>query len=200
MHRFNKPHPDGSTAPTDRRGPRRRPRLRPPASMAVALMALFVALGGTSYAAITISGKNVKNGSLTGADIKNGSLRGTDVRNRSLTSSDLSSGTISSLRGTSGPAGPAGTSGPAGPAGPAGTFGTVTVRSAVYSSGAPVTASCQSGEVAVGGGVSTGSPFGFPRVSAPTPTSGTPTGWQGQVVNTSNVAVSGTVYAVCARR
>ena len=179
MHRFNKPHPR-----------------RPSASMAVALLALFVALGGTSYAAITITGKNVKNSSLTGKDIKNGSLRGTDVRNRSLTSSDLSSGTISSLRGNSGPAGPAGTSGPAGPAG---TFGTVTVRSASYSSGDPVTASCQSGEVAVGGGV--GADFsGFLRMSEPTPGSGTPTGWKGQVVDTSNDAQPGTVYAVCARR
>lgn len=199
MHRFNKPHPDGSTAPTDRRGPRRRPRLRPPASMAVALMALFVALGGTSYAAITISGKNVKNGSLSGADIKNGSLRGTDVRNRSLTSSDLSSGTISSLRGKSGPAGPAGTSGPAGPAGPAGTFGTVTVRSSFSSSGAPVTARCQGGEVAVGGGVGADL-SGFLRMSEPTPGSGTPTGWQGQVVDANDVNQPGTVYAVCARR
>jgi hypothetical protein len=34
---------------------------RPSPSMAVALIALFVALGGTGYAALTITGKNVKN-------------------------------------------------------------------------------------------------------------------------------------------
>jgi len=96
--------------------------------MAVALIAMFVALGGTSYAAITITGKNVKNSSLSGADIKNGSLRGTDVRNRSLTSRDLSAGTISSLRGKSGPGGPAG---PAGRAGSAQAYGFVTSAGAV---------------------------------------------------------------------
>jgi hypothetical protein len=41
-------------------------RRRPSPSMLVALLALFVALGGTSYAALTITGKNVRNGSLTG--------------------------------------------------------------------------------------------------------------------------------------
>jgi hypothetical protein len=46
----------------------------PSPSMAVALTALAVALGGTSYAAVTITGKNVRNSSLTGADIKNNSL------------------------------------------------------------------------------------------------------------------------------
>ncbi|MGH2946858.1 MAG: hypothetical protein ACRDPC_11455 [Solirubrobacteraceae bacterium] len=39
-----------------------------------ATAALFVALGGSSYAAITITGGNVANGSLTGSDVKNGSL------------------------------------------------------------------------------------------------------------------------------
>jgi hypothetical protein len=61
---------------------------------AIAICALCVALGGTSYAAITISGKNVKNGSLTGADLKNGSVTGADVQNGSLTKSDLKKGTI----------------------------------------------------------------------------------------------------------
>ena len=60
-----------------------RPR-RPSASMVVALIALFVALGGSSYAAITITGKNVKNGSLTGSDIKSGSLTGKQIANGSL--------------------------------------------------------------------------------------------------------------------
>ncbi len=50
-------------------------RLPSPAMM-VALLALFAALAGTSYAAVTITGKNVKNSSLTGSDVKNGSLTG----------------------------------------------------------------------------------------------------------------------------
>jgi type VI protein secretion system component Hcp len=41
---------------------------------------LFVVLGGSAYAAVSISGKDVRNGSLTGADIKNHSLRARDFR------------------------------------------------------------------------------------------------------------------------
>ena len=70
----------------------------------IASLALFVALGGTSYAALTITSKHVKNGSLTGADIKNSSIRGADVANGSLLSSDFGPGQL-----------PAGEAGPAGP-------------------------------------------------------------------------------------
>jgi hypothetical protein len=38
-----------------------------------ATAAMFIALGGSSYAAIKITGSNVANGSLAGADIKNAS-------------------------------------------------------------------------------------------------------------------------------
>ena len=58
-------------------------------------LALFVALGGTSYAAVEITGRDVKNGSLTGADVKNRSLTGVDVKNRSLTGSDVKDGALS---------------------------------------------------------------------------------------------------------
>src|SRR4051794_27118217 len=64
---------------------------RPSPSMVVALVALFVALGGTSFAALVITGGNVRNGSLTGADVKNASLTGTDVRNNKLTGRDVTS-------------------------------------------------------------------------------------------------------------
>lgn len=46
----------------------------------VATLALFVALGGTSYAAFTITGANVKDGSLTGKDLKRNSLTGRQIR------------------------------------------------------------------------------------------------------------------------
>jgi hypothetical protein len=60
----------------------------------VAYLALFVALGGSSYAAITITGKNVKNGSLTGKDIKNSSLTTSDVKNRALLARDFKRGQL----------------------------------------------------------------------------------------------------------
>jgi len=50
----------------------------------VATLALFVALGGSSYAAITITGKNVKNGSLTGKDIKRNALGAKQVKESRL--------------------------------------------------------------------------------------------------------------------
>jgi hypothetical protein len=42
-------------------------------------IAVFVALGGTTYAAATITGGDVKNGSLTGKDIKRNSLNGKQI-------------------------------------------------------------------------------------------------------------------------
>ena len=61
-------------------------------SNVMATLALFVALGGTSYAAATITGADVRNGSLTGKDVKNRSLTGVDIKNRSLTGSDVKDG------------------------------------------------------------------------------------------------------------
>ena len=53
----------------------------------MATVALFVALGGSSYAALRITSKNVPRNALTGADIKN--LTGKDVRNNRLTGADV---------------------------------------------------------------------------------------------------------------
>jgi hypothetical protein len=55
-------------------------------------IALFLAMGGVSYAAIVITGANVRNGSLTGADLRDGSVAGSDVANNSLGLTELTSG------------------------------------------------------------------------------------------------------------
>jgi hypothetical protein len=80
-------------------------------SMIVAMLALFVAMGGTAIAASTalITGKQIKNSSITGLDVKNKSLTPKDFRG--------------SVRGRTGARGPAGPTGPAGPAGAAGAKG-----------------------------------------------------------------------------
>ena len=85
----------------------------------MATVAMFVALGGTSYAAITITSRNVKDGSLTGRDIKKKSV----PLNR-LTGS-LRSGQEgpAGLKGEPGPQGPKGEAGERGPAGPPGPQG-----------------------------------------------------------------------------
>lgn len=58
---------------------------RPSPALAVALLALFVALGGTGYAAFklpknSVGTKQIKNNAVTGAKVKNGSLTGADIK------------------------------------------------------------------------------------------------------------------------
>lgn len=62
---------------------------RPSVATVLSLIALFAALGGTSYAAANITGKQVKNGSLTGTDVRNRSLSGSDLKNNSLTGGQI---------------------------------------------------------------------------------------------------------------
>src|SRR5690242_5239470 len=97
---------------------------RPSPALVVAVIALVLAAGGSSWAApvrqaaaTLITGKQVKNESLTGSDIKNGSITGADIKPGSLTAS-LFTGVFGST-----PAGVAGPQGPAGPSGPQGERG-----------------------------------------------------------------------------
>lgn len=79
----------------------------------IALLALFVSLGGTATAAIVISGRNIKNESVTSADIKNGSLL----------SKDFKSSELGKLKGAKGDTGATGATGAAGAVGAAGAKG-----------------------------------------------------------------------------
>ena len=90
----------------------------------MAYLALFVALGGTSYAAVSINSADVVNNSLTSGDIRNNSLTGRDVKERSLRATDFAAGQLPA--GTAGPpgaSGPPGGPGPDGATGPAGANG-----------------------------------------------------------------------------
>jgi len=84
-------------------------------SLVISILALFVALSGTSYAVTVVTGKNVRDGSLTGKDVKDNSLTSGDVRNGSLRLRDFRSGELT--KGATGARGPAGPAGPAGAAG-----------------------------------------------------------------------------------
>ncbi len=79
---------------------------RPTPATIISVLALVVATGGTSYAALSITGKDVVNQSLTGKDIKNQTVTGKDVRNKSLKAKDFADDQL--------PAGPQGPQGPAG--------------------------------------------------------------------------------------
>jgi hypothetical protein len=80
-------------------------RRRPSPAFVISVIALFVALGGSSYAALKISSKNVVNNSLTTSDIKNRSLLKKDFR-----SGQLPRG-AQGVQGAQGPSGRAGRDG-----------------------------------------------------------------------------------------
>ncbi|HET9012321.1 MAG TPA: hypothetical protein VFN38_10940 [Gemmatimonadaceae bacterium] len=61
---------------------------------AVAYLALFIALGGTSYAASQLTGDDIRNSSLTGADIASSSVKGGDIVNSSLAGRDVKDKTL----------------------------------------------------------------------------------------------------------
>src|SRR3954468_24636624 len=57
---------------------------RPSPSMAVALVALFVALGGTSYAVSRIDGRQLKSASVSGSKLRRNTLGGREIREAAL--------------------------------------------------------------------------------------------------------------------
>lgn len=113
-------------------------RHRPSPAMVVACLALLVALGGTSVAAVqalapnsvgtaqlranAVTAAKIKNRNVTGAKLAFNAVTGATVRNRSLSAADFIASSL--------PVGPQGPAGAAGPAGPAGTIGPISVRQA----------------------------------------------------------------------
>ena len=67
---------------------------RPSPAMVVALIALFVALGGTSYAALRIGSKQIVNNSIRSIDVRDNTLRGKDVLNGGLTGKDVANDSL----------------------------------------------------------------------------------------------------------
>jgi hypothetical protein len=57
--------------------------------MVVALVALFLALGGGAYGALRIASRHIVNNTVRTQDVRNNGLRGKDVRNRSLGRADI---------------------------------------------------------------------------------------------------------------
>jgi hypothetical protein len=84
-----------------------------------ATLALVVALSGSAYAATTITGKQVRNGSLTGADVKAESIHSEQVAN--LRAKDFRPGELAAAR--NGAQGPLGARGDAGAKGEPGAKG-----------------------------------------------------------------------------
>jgi hypothetical protein len=62
---------------------------RPSASLVIACLALFVALGGVGYAAATIGSAAIVDNSIKSKDVRNNDLRGKDVRADTLQGADI---------------------------------------------------------------------------------------------------------------
>jgi hypothetical protein len=167
-----------------------------------ASLALFIALGGTSYAAITLPRNSV------GANqLRTGSVRSSEVRDRALNARDLSLTARRFLRaqqGAQGPRGPEGPQGERGPQGLQGPPGTANVAFTVKTASGAVTgseetdaavAACDAGQRVTGGGVRVDSGGGA-SMSESYP-SGNNTSWTGVVSKDVNDATF-TVFAVCA--
>jgi hypothetical protein len=88
----------------------RRLRARLTYANLTASIALFVALGGTGYAAVTLPRNSVghaqlRNNAVGTKELRRGAVRSSDIRNRTIRVSDLASSTRSALKGAQGPRG-----------------------------------------------------------------------------------------------
>jgi hypothetical protein len=101
----------------------RRSKLRISPATVLSLLALFVALGGVSYAAVTINGNNIQNNSIPGNKLRNGAVTNQKVKPNSLRANRLTAAARANLQGAQGPQGPRGLQGPQGPRGERGERG-----------------------------------------------------------------------------
>ena len=62
----------------------------------IAMVALFVALSGTSYAVSKVGAKDIRKNAVRAKHIKKSQVRGKQIKNRSITSADLAPGVIGS--------------------------------------------------------------------------------------------------------
>jgi hypothetical protein len=173
---------------------------RPSAPLVVALIALFVALGGTSYAAITLPRNSV------------GTVQ---IKNRAVTQKKIAKKTLAALRGRRGatgqrgPAGPTGSPGAKGaqgiqgPAGPVNLTYVTVESTAMAGMSQTADATCPAGMVVTGGGVLPAVPMGN-QVNVDesdwvtSTTNGPPDTWEGVLFNSTGTDVNFFVDAICA--
>jgi hypothetical protein len=109
----------------------------------IGYVALFAALGGTSYAAVrlkpgSVTAAALAKNSVTHAKLASNSVTSTNVADHSLTSADFKAGVLGgSSAGANGANGAHGASGSAGPAGPAGSAGSAGATGAPGPQGLP---------------------------------------------------------------
>lgn len=173
----------------------------------VATLALFIALGGVSYAAVVLPANSVGT-----KQIKSGAVTGAKVKDKSLTAADFK-GSVQGPAGAQGPQGPAGKDATAAAiadgsltgaklalaAVKAGQLGAITVRTQSVNlpagEGGSAEVSCNAGERLLSGGA-----------DSPVPTPGEwvgygsyplGNGWKARAVNLSAGNEGLTVFALC---
>jgi hypothetical protein len=177
----------------------------PKHSTVVAYMALFIALGGTSYAAVklpknSVGSTQIKANAVSSGKVKNGSLRKSDFK-----ASDLPVGP----QGLQGPQGLKGDKGEQGLQGVPGNVGPATTRFFQHPSdlaagaSATLTVFCPAGQAAIGGGIRgdandseattvTGTRPAKSEADTNPPADGqTFQGWRGTVVHNAGSAATG---------
>jgi hypothetical protein len=150
----------------------------------MATIAVFVALGGSGYAAIklpknSVQSKQIKNGQVKGADIAANAVTSAKVKNGALLAADFKAGQL--------PAGAKGDTGAQGPQGPSG-VAALTVVTATANGNQAASVDCPAGLIATGGG---GNATSLSE-NAPVITNGKPKGWR---VNGANGSKA--VWALC---
>ena len=186
---------------------RRKPAFLSPATV-LAGIALLVALGGTSYAAIVLPANSVGT-----PQLKAGAVTSIKVKDRTLLARDFAAGQI-----PAGPAGPTGAPGAAGPAGPAGPAGAaagaivhVTAVAAPPGTTTSALASCAAGQKVTGGGaylIGNTTDTDHLTVSAPVigtggvsfntvADGGTATSWFASMYSSGPVSRTLNVYVIC---
>ena len=169
---------------------------RPSPALVISCLALTVALGGTSYAAVLALPKNsvgpaqLKSSAVTTKKIAPNAVTTAKVLNGSLVKADFKAGQL-----------PAGPTGPAGPAGPSGVSGLerVDATSATNSTpGRTAAMACPAGKRLLGGGARVNP--ALPQVAITSSYPGDDNTYQASAreVNATGANWSLTVFAICA--
>jgi hypothetical protein len=175
----------------------------------VGYLALFIALGGSSYAA---AGRLLPANSVGTRQVIDHSLRNVDFKGGQIPAGPKGDPGLPGPQGNRGPKGSKGDAGPAGPAGPVGPSGATKV--VVYTriggigpGGSLFTGvGCASNaERATGGGIDSGSFLARVTESYPSLATGgkvaagqVPQGWVGAVYNGGTTTITATWYVICA--
>jgi hypothetical protein len=178
-----------------------RPGLRPRPTYAsiTATLALFVALGGGAYAATalpanSVGSRQLKKHAVANSKIQDHSITGTKLRANSLTGADVNESSLGKV-----PAATLADHSAASAALDKATYKTATGTAAASSAANAATATCDSGQHVIGGGVKVDTPgIGVVNDSYPDASN---TAWTAHVGNGSSgssaAPLNFTVYAIC---